>query len=199
MKKIILLFTLMLTLTPLCAVDSFAAETATDIERDYGLLMIRCVYMNDLEQGYRVEKMRNDKIDARDLDHPLVSFNDLLLTSKIITAEAGSSWLSDDWKMGVGEILLNRVASPEFPNTIEDCIYAEGQYYSRTSKKFKNIVPYQRDTELAWRLLNGERNLHPSVVFQANFKQGSKVYKKLYDSEFGYTYFCVSSHPELYK
>lgn len=126
------------------------------------------------------------------------SDEDVYLVAKIMTAEAGSDWLSDEWKMSVGNVLLNRVESPEFPNAVIDCIYQNGQYYSRRSKYFANLVPSQKCIDLAYRLCNGERVLPADVVFQANYSQGGGCYKKMHDSLLGNTYFCYTSHPELY-
>ena len=54
--------------------------------------------------------------------------------------------------------------------------------------------------EAAARLLNGERVLcEPSVVFQANARIGSGVFRELRDSLLGSTYLCYSSRPELYE
>ena len=52
--------------------------------------------------GLEAERLRNLKIDTLNLDVTKVSFNDLYLLSKIITSEAGSNWLSMEWKMMVG-------------------------------------------------------------------------------------------------
>lgn len=133
------------------------------------------------------------------MDVQNISYDDLNLLSKIMYAEAGSEWLSDEWKMCVGEVVLNRVASPEFPNTLAAVLAQPGQYYGANSSYFRNLQPSARCVELAARLLDGERVLNnPAVVFQANFRQGSGVHTRLYDSKLGYTYFCYSSHPELY-
>ena len=165
---------------------------------DYSEIMIVSAINGDVATGTQAEQDRNVKIDEQGLSYPKIKFNDLFLVSKIMTAEAGSYWLSDEWKMAVGEVLLNRVASPEFPNTVEECIYQPGQYYSKNSSYFKKLLPWERETRLAWRLLEGERHLEPSVVFQANFTQGSRVFKEFYDRYLGYTYFCYSKKPELY-
>ena len=165
---------------------------------DYSEIMIISAINGDTVTGLQAEQNRNVKIDKQNLSYSKISFNDLFLLSKIMTAEAGSSWLSDEWKMAVGEVLLNRVASPEFPNTIADCIYQPGQYYSKSSSYFKKLIPYEREVYLAWRLLNGERHLVPSVVFQANFTQGSGTFIIYKDKYLGKTYLCFSSHPELY-
>ena len=165
---------------------------------NYSEIMIVSAINGDVVTGTQAEQDRNVKIDKQGLSYPKIKFNDLFLVSKIMTAEAGSYWLSDEWKMAVGEVLLNRVASPEFPNTVEECIYQPGQYYSKNSSYFKKLLPWERETRLAWRLLEGERHLKPSVVFQANFTQGSGAFKSFYDKYLGWTYICYSSRPELY-
>ena len=165
---------------------------------DYSEIMIVSAINGDVVTGTQAEQDRNAKIDKQGLSYPKIKFNDLFLVSKIMTAEAGSYWLSDEWKMAVGEVLLNRVASPEFPNTVEECIYQPGQYYSKNSSYFKKLLPWERETRLAWRLLEGERHLEPSVVFQANFTQGGGTFKSFYDKYLGWTYFCYSTKPELY-
>jgi len=38
-----------------------------------------------------------------------------------------------------------------------------------------------------------------SVVFQANFPQGSGIYMKIYDTLLGMTYLCYSNNIELYQ
>ena len=165
---------------------------------NYSEIMIISAINGDVVTGTQAEQDRTAKIDEQGLSYPKIKFNDLFLVSKIMTAEAGSYWLSDEWKMAVGEVLLNRVASPEFPNTVEECIYQPGQYYSKNSSYFKKLLPWERETRLAWRLLEGERHLESSVVFQANFTQGGGTFKSFYDKYLGWTYFCCSTKPELY-
>ena len=104
-----------------------------------------------------------------------------------------------EWKLAVGEVVINRVDSPEFPDTIKEVIHAEGQYANANTDYFKNLTPFEPCVEAAARLLSGERVLNePSVVFQSGGVQGSGVYLELYSSYYGYTYLCYSSYPELY-
>lgn len=175
------------------------AEATYDSGTDYMQEMINAAVSGDTAAGLAAQISRDAKIEAEGLAYASVSFEDLLLLAKIIHAEAGSEWLSDEWKMAVGEVALNRVASPEFPNTLKEVIHQPGQYYSETNRFFKNLKPSLRCVQLAARLLEGDRVLdEPSVVFQANFVLGSGVYWKLEDSQLGATYLCYSSHPELY-
>lgn len=174
------------------------ARAAYDPVVDYSTQMISAAVVGDYDTGVAAQNARNEKIISQKLNEKTYTFEDLMYLSKIMYSEAGSDWLSDEWKMCVGEVVLNRVASPEFPKTIKAVIQQPGQYYSANSSYFNNLLPSERCVELAVRLLNGERYLEPSVVFQANFKQGSGTEKAFYDKYLGWTYFCYSTKVELY-
>ena len=179
--------------TAIIATDAFSDNV------DYLDVMKQSCLNGDNEAGAAAEKSRNNKIDALGLDAEKISFEDLLELSKIITAECGDEQLPFEWKMSVGEVVINRVNSPEFPNTIKDVIHEKGQYSNANTAYFKSLTPTEDCVEAAARLLSGERVLNePSVVFQSSKKQGSGVYLELYDSYYGYTYLCYSSYPELY-
>lgn len=178
---------------------SCGAMAAEAPETNYMATMIATATVGDADCGHQAEELRNAKIEAQGLDNVAISWDELYLLAKIIYAEAGSYWLSDDWKMSVGEVVLNRVSSPEFPNTIREVVYQPGQYYGSQSRYFENLRPDARAVMAAKRLLEGERVLNdPSVVFQANFRQGSGTHTAMYDKALGWTYFCYSSKPELY-
>lgn len=186
-----------LILSALCV----SAGAAYDAKTDYMQTMIISATTNNTESGITAQNARNEKIKALGLDtnYAPISFEDLHLLSKVIYAEAGSEWLSDEWKLSVGEVVLNRRTSPEFPNTISEVIYQRGQYYAVSSGYFQDIVPSERCVRLALRLLEGERVLNDaSVVFQSNFPQGSGIYRQFWDQYLGTTYFCHSSYPALY-
>jgi len=168
-------------------------------ETNYMSIMMDAAVAGDYNTGRWAESARNEKIDSEGLPYNKVSYDDLVILARVIKAEAGSSWLSDEWKMCVGEVVLNRVASPEFPNTIYDVVRAPGQYPWAAASSFAYLIPDARSIEIARRLLEGERYLNDaSVVFQANFRQGSGVHTKFYDYTYGWTYFCISSRPYLY-
>lgn len=194
MKKLV---SLLLALTLVCAAP-IAAQAGDDPDAPYVERMIAAAEAGDMEAGALAEAERNDNIDANGLDAPKFSFGDLWLLAKLIYAEAGSSWLPEEWKFCVGEVALNRVASPEFPDTLEKVVYQRGQYYPRASRYFARIVPGVTEIRIAARLLLGERHMEPDVVFQANFRQGGGVYMRLRDGILGSTYLCVSSRPYLY-
>jgi len=169
-----------------------------DPEVDYMARMLDAVASGDEAAGGAAELSRNEKIAALEMEHIPIAFQDLNLLAKIMYAEAGSVWLDDDWRLCVGEVVLNRVASPEFPNTIQEVLDQPGQYYGPNNPYFLSLLPGRNCAVLAQRLLEGYRSMEPSVVFQANFQQGSGVYLARCDSQLGWTYFCYSLRPELY-
>lgn len=181
-----------------CAAIAVPVNSAS-WEVDYMEEMICAAVEGDYEAGETAAAIRNEKIEQLGLDETMIEFDDLYLLSKIMYAEAGSVWLSDEWKMCVGEVVLNRVDSPEFADTIRDVLEQPGQYYPKGDRYFNNLRPSERCVRLAVRLLEGERVMNdPSVVFQANFKQGGGIHTKFVDDQLGATYFCFSVHPELY-
>lgn len=176
-----------------------AAPAAAVWDTDYGESMIDCALSGDRERGLLYERLRSAKIDALGLDEPYIAYDDLVLLAQVIHTEAGSSWLPDEWRLAVGEVVLNRVASPEFPDTLEEVVFQPGQYSAADRGWFEVLIPFRSCLEAALRLLGGERVLNdPSVVFQSGGRQGSGVALELTDYVYGSTYFCYSNHPELY-
>ena len=167
---------------------------------DYMAQMLEAVCAGDYAAGCEAAARRAEKIAALGLDYPQIDFEELWLLSKIIYAEAGSAWLPAEWKMAVGEVVLNRMASPEFPDTMREVLEQPGQYYGKGSRYFDSLKPSAECAAAAKRLLEGERVLcEPSVVFQSNYLLGSGVYLELRDRYLGSTYLCISSRPELYE
>ena len=169
-------------------------------KEDYMAQMLEAVCAGDYAAGCDAAARRAEKIAALGLDYPQIEFEELWLLSKIIYAEAGSNWLDMDWKMAVGEVVLNRMASPEFPNSMREVLEQPGQYYGKGSRYFESLKPSAVCVEAARRLLEGERVLgEPGVVFQSNYRLGSGVFLELRDSLLGSTYLCWSSRPEPYQ
>lgn len=179
--------------------ESPGEYAGVDMNVDYLARMGACCLAGDLEGGHQAAAERDQKIDVIGLPAPKIDFDELYLLAKVITVEAESDWLPMEWKMMVGEVLLNRVASPEFPDTMEACVYQPRQYAAGSDPAFPELLPNEDAVEAASRLLSGERLLRdPSVVFQGNYPQGSGIHTKLYDETLGATYLCYSNHPELY-
>lgn len=121
------------------------------------------------------------------------------LLAKAIYACTGQVSFCREWRLCIGELLLNRVASPEFPDTLEEVIYADETYCGKVEGYFAAITPDSRAYAAADRLLAGERVLNdPSVVWQNCHIYDGGVCKSYYDYRWGTIYFCRSPQQELY-
>jgi len=122
------------------------------------------------------------------------AYMDAYLLAKIMQAEAGVDW--PDWAvMCIGEVVLNRVDSPAWPDTIRDVLYQSGppiQYEPVWSAGWDELEPGEEYIDLARRLLDGERVLNnPDVVWQALFPQGERTVMTYHDKVLNTTtYFC---------
>lgn len=163
-------------------------------EPDWLALLLDAAVAGDREAGLAAAAGWNADESRVQLD-----YDELFLLSKLITWEAGSSWLTEELRLGVGEVALNRVASPEFPDTLEEVIYQDGQYAGTDTYDFRvALLPSRPCAEAALRLLLGERFLEPQVIFAGHAVQG-KVHSVFRDLHYGSIYFCESRYPELYK
>lgn len=168
-----------------------------DMAAYYLDVMAMAAVDGDFQAGREAAQYRNEIIDQNGSDQIKISFDDLYLLAKLICAEAGSDWLSDDFRLCVGEVVLNRVESPEFPDSISDVVYQKGQYASAGTAAFASLVPSQACVDAALRLMQGERKMAPSVVFQSDHEQG-EIFSMYTDRRLGTTFFCVSPNQELY-
>jgi len=120
------------------------------------------------------------------------TYDDLYLLAKIVEKEQGVDW-PDAPVIALANVVLNRVSSPHFPNTIREVLYATGpiQYEPVYSSGWEAFSPAERNVRLAQRALNGERAIGEEVVYQALFPQGSVTIMTWYDNALGTTtYFC---------
>ena len=94
-----------------------------------------------------------------------------------------------EMKEYVGSVVLNRVKSNKFPESIEDVVFQEGQYSCTWDGNYYK-TPSEEDYEIAKDLLENGSKLPEDVLFQAEFPQGQGVYDTI-DSPWGTTmYFC---------
>ncbi|NCB03484.1 MAG: cell wall hydrolase [Spirochaetia bacterium] len=150
-----------------------------------------CEYSN-VTLGTSYANLRNETSQFK------FSFEDFTLLAKVISLESGSDFVPVEISYGVGEVVLNRVASPEFPNSIREVLLQEGQY--STAPFLPSVMPDKRSVEVAFSLLTGYRIFNcPTVVYQSNFPElGSEVHSQIYVEKLGYTYFAHSYYPQKY-
>lgn len=191
--------------------------TGFDPDTDYMLAMQRA--LNDgstyaLQIGAIYEQQRNLKIDSLKMPQkktyyfsnyttaeqiksamqadkkPKYTQEDLDLLARVIYAEVGCTWIPDWVQRMTGSVVLNRVESAYYPNTIRDVIYQPGQY-SPTWDGSINKKPDARTIANAKYLLENGSICPENVIGQNSIITGSGVYKSYHDSVLGTTvYFC---------
>lgn len=149
-----------------------ALHEAADILREYG-------YSDDsepikaLQQAWRQEQENLDII------------------AKVIQNEADPQWCEWEHSVAVGVVVLNRVASPFFPNTVKDVVNAPGQYLPAYTRNFSKTS--RRAYEAAKAAIDGDHEIPSDCFWQDNKKQGVSVWKQ-FDLDTGWfrstTYIC---------
>lgn len=89
------------------------------------------------EQGQAAEETEGDNTQAA-AQEVSVSTSDLDLMAAIIECEAGGE--SYEGKVGVGAVIMNRIRSGEFPNTLSEVIYQSGQFEPVWTGKLSNVL-----------------------------------------------------------
>lgn len=97
------------------------------------------------------------------------------ILARVINGEAGAEYVSDETRYYVGSVVLNRVESEYYPNTIEEVVFQRGQYECTWNGMYD-----RQPTEACYRiardlLINGSK-LPNNVLLQANFVQGDSIY-----------------------
>jgi hypothetical protein len=112
------------------------------------------------------------------------SEEELEMLALVIYQEAGGDACSDETRLMVGNVVLNRVADDRFPDTIEEVLLQERQYgrlhwtglvWPERASQSVEAHAVQRAYDCAERVLEGERLLPEDVIWQAEFVQGTEV------------------------
>ena len=95
-----------------------------------------CIYeMYEPEIVYESEEVIEENYDIEysecngetTSDNYLTDYEYIMLCNAV-AYEAGSDWIQTDEKAKVVEVIMNRVTSPDFPDTIYDVLTQEGQF-----------------------------------------------------------------------
>lgn len=117
------------------------------------------------------------------------SEDDLFYLAAAVCREAGGE--SEEIQLLVANVIMNRVNSSLYPNTIYEVLTQYKQY--GTMWKYGISFPDWADQKVkdqcysvAKKILEGERYCPENVLFQAEFEQGSGIFKQFGDDY----YFC---------
>ena len=140
-------------------------DYAVDMAGYYLEEMAEAAAAADVQAGHAAEASRAAALEAGGSGEP-ISFDELYLLSRVIDCEAGSDWLTDDFRLCVGEVVLNRVASPEFPDTLREVVYQRGQYNVVNAPRFASLAPRRACVDAALRLLDS--NVSAKLILLTN-------------------------------
>lgn len=87
------------------------------------------------------------------------------LLAQIINAEAGNQPYKG--KIAVGNVIMNRIDHPKFPDTVEDVVYQRGQF-SPVSNGTINNKPSDEAIQAAKDVMDGKRVVNENVLFFYN-------------------------------
>lgn len=115
----------------------------------------------------------------------LIDQSELRLLASLIFAEVGCIE-DDECLYACGSVVLNRVLAEDFPDTIRGVIYQDNPLqYACTVDGNIYQEPSRRCIRIAKDLLVNGSTLPEDVIYQAEFVQGSGIYKQ-YEN----MYFC---------
>ena len=100
---------------------------------------------------------------------------DLNIIAKVIQYEADPRWCGWEHSVAVGAVVMNRVASPYFPNTVREVVAAPGQYLPAYTWGFDGIS--RLSYEAAKAALDGDHDVPADAYWQAQFPQGTSTWK----------------------
>jgi len=100
---------------------------------------------------------------------------DLDLLAKVVWVEAQGECF--EGQQAVAEVVLNRLVSPDFPNTVHDVIYAEGQF--RSVPYLDDATPWQVQYEAIEAAVYGPNVLPMDVMYFAQQPTNNNVWKKI--------------------
>lgn len=194
MKKLVSL--LLVIAAALCLTT--CAERLPEPEPDYLALMVKAAIAGDVDAGRSLQAARDVSSQSAQTDFVPVSFDELYLLSRYIEYRYGSYRCSDDLRFCAGELVLNRVASPEYPDTLETVIFQPGELGEIDTAAFAACLnPTRPCVNVALRLLMGERQMENSVVIESA-RPANDIYAMFCDRLLGNTYYYKSENLELY-
>ena len=113
---------------------------------------------------------------------------ELDLLARVIYAEAGSDWISDEHQLAVGSIVLNRINDDRFPDDLYSVIYQDvpSIQYACTVNGMIYNEPDERTINNAKQLLTYGSAIPENIVWQSQVPQGNGIWKEIQGHYFCY-------------
>lgn len=115
----------------------------------------------------------------------------LNILAKVVAHEADPAWCEWEHSVAVAVVVLNRMASPYFPNSVKEVVAAPGQYLPSYTWGFENTP--RLCYEVAKAAMDGEHDVPSDCYWQDTHIQGTSIWKA-FVCDTGYfrstTYIC---------
>ncbi|MDO7907185.1 cell wall hydrolase [Paenibacillus sp. JX-17] len=103
-----------------------------------------------------------------------VSPKELLMLQKIVMAEAeGEPY---EGKVAVANVVLNRLRSANFPDTIKDVIYQRAQFSPVANGRFNRVTPNKDSIRAAAEALNGRKEVPDTTYYFLSLTLADDLY-----------------------
>ena len=148
------------------AEDTCAEETEYVAETDY---VAETEYVPETEYVEETESTESTESTVS------ASSSDLDLLAALIYCEAGNQ--SMEGKIAVGQVVMNRVASSSFANSIHDVIYESGQFTPASSGWLDSVIGSAPSDcyEAAQAAMNGQGTVGGALYFNTGSGKGTQI------------------------
>lgn len=97
-----------------------------------------------------------------------IRLGDMELIAQLVEAEAGNQDIAG--KCLVVDVILNRVESPNFPDTVEEVIFQDGQFSVITNGAFDRAAWHMQESDYAAVMMEYELHQNKNVLYFNNCK-----------------------------
>lgn len=166
--------------------ETFTIDSSVEINNNRTMVPLRFISETlgckvDWDPKFYTLSINNDKLTVPDSSVYNRSYTDedLLWLARIIHVEGKG--LSLDTKVAIANVVLNRVKSPAFPNTVKDVIFQKGQLPPAYKSGFNTLTPTQECVTAAKMAYEGVNNISKCLYFcDVPFKSKKiTLYKKM--------------------
>ncbi|MGM0437562.1 MAG: cell wall hydrolase [Bacillota bacterium] len=155
-KNIVIFLVIILTINfiflPLFTLKAKAKDSINkeDVYTGIGVAVLLVIISKIAENNNKVEVKNN--YQENDFDYDKIDNEDKEILARAIHAEARGEPFKG--QVAVGAVVLNRVKSSSFPNTIEKVVYQDGQFSSVKDGQI-NLLPNENAYKAAQEALEG--------------------------------------------
>ena len=165
-------------------------EAAHAAEHEETRRILEAIERSETERTLEDQKYHEESLKAqREADEEL-SYDSLELLACLVEAEAGNQGMAG--KRLVADVVLNRVESGSFPDSIDEVVAQEGQFQVWENGRINKVSPSTETYEAVRMELAGPRLNDEVIFFRTNrFSSFGEPWEKIGDH-----YFCTISVAE---